>query len=373
MKRGQPEWVNFSLSFKDVKYTLGNIARYPARLSDAFETMDTDQSLDWSLQSYGIPAIVDNIIKTQKYDVQSKNVLTINGGTSMTIFLVCMALLKPGDEVICEEPGWQQVERFCKRMGIKVNKWYLHRRNKWQPDLDDLKKLMNTKTKLIYINHPHNPTGSVLSKEKITALCNMASKYGTYILSDEIYRGLEWDGRELSPSIVNFYERGISASSLTKVFGVTGIRFGWFATRDITLYKELFDISYDSVLCNNIMSERIAEQLLQPSKYHQLLEEGKKNGQENLNLLYSLMERDDLWTMTPPAGSYACLVKYTNGEPSWDFCERMLKKKPEGVRAIPGICFGDDCEYHLRIGFGSRFEVFSSAIRILDEGAREYA
>ena len=372
MKKGQPEWVNFSLSVKDVKYSLGSIARYPAKLSDAFDTMDMDQSLDWSLKSYGMPSIIDKIIKTQAYEVTPEDVLTIAGGTSMAIFLTCFALLKPGDEVICEEPGWQQVERYCARMGVRVKKWRLYRRNRWQPDLDELKQLINDKTKLIYINHPHNPTGAVLSADKITELCNIAAKHGTYILSDEIYRGLEWDGHPFSPAIVNFYERGISASSLTKIFGVTGIRFGWFATRDKTLYQNVFDLAYDSVLCNNIMSERIAEQLLEPSRYSALLQEGRENGQQNLNLVHALVRQDDLWELIPAQGSYSCLIKYNTGEPSWDFCERMLKRKPVGLRSIPGVCFGDDCEYHLRLGFGNHHELFSAALSVLDAAAREY-
>jgi len=192
-----------------------------------------------------------------------------------------MALLKPGDEVICETPAWTQVGNICRRMGVKVNWWYLRPENDWKPDLEKLRTLINAKTKLIYLCNPNNPTGSVLSEDEIIELCNLASQYGTYILCDEIYRGLEWQSEELSPSIVDYYERGISTSSLTKTLGVCGIRFGWFATRDKGLHDECFDIYYDCALCNNIISERIALKLLEPSKYQDLLQEGKAIGREN--------------------------------------------------------------------------------------------
>ncbi len=254
-----PEWFNLMYQFPGEKYPLDEVGKYPAPLSDAYEEMDTRQSLDWSGKLYGNPIILDHIVKTQQYKIKPENVLPVNGGTNMGIFLACMALLKPEDEVICESPAWAEVGTICNRMGLKVNWWYLKPENGWKPDMEDLNRIINDKTKLIYINHPNNPTGSLISQQQMTELCDIASKWGVYVLSDEVYRGLEWNSQELSPSIVNHYERGIVASSLTKTLGVTGIRFGWIATGDKALYDKCFDIHYDSVLCNNIMSERIGE------------------------------------------------------------------------------------------------------------------
>jgi aspartate/methionine/tyrosine aminotransferase len=367
-----PEWFILVKQTPGEKYHLATPGRYPAKLGDAFGALDMEQSLDWSGHFYGVPAILDYIIETQDYDVKPENVLPVNGGTSMGIFLTCMAVLKQGDEVICETPAWTQVANICRRMGIKVKWWCLRRDNEWKPDLEELKSLINPKTKLIYINHPNNPTGSVISRKEMIELCKIASEYGSYILSDEIYRGVEWESDTLSPSVVNHYDRAVSTSSLSKVIGATGIRFGWFVTQNKHLYDDCFAIYYDSVLCHNSITERIGERLLEPSKYHQLLKEGKNIGRENLTLLSEMAEKNEQWSMIFPGGAYCCFLGYNTKEPSWDFCERMLKKKPKGVALVPGIAFNGECEYHIRIGFGGKPDFFRAALKLVEEGAGEY-
>ena len=366
------EWFLLVKGTPGEKYDLTTPGRYPLMLDDVFDAFDRRQSLDWSGHFYGNPAIVDYIIETQRYDVRTENVFPVVGGTSMANFLTCMALLKPGDEVICETPAWTQVGNICRRTGVKVHWWYLRPENNWKPDLEKLRTLINAKTKLIYLCNPNNPTGSVLSEDEIIELCNLASQYGTYILCDEIYRGLEWQSEELSPSVVNYYERGISTSSLTKTLGVCGIRFGWFATRDKGLHDECFDIYYDCALCNNIISERIALKLLEPSKYQDLLQEGKAIGRENLRLLSDMVAGSDLWSMSMPEGAYCCFVKKNTPEPSWDFCKRLLKNKPIGVALVPGITYNDYCENYLRIGFGVvKPDTFRSALAIIEAEAKQ--
>jgi aspartate/methionine/tyrosine aminotransferase len=253
-----------------------------------------------------------------------------------------------------------------------VKDWRLRNVNRWKPDLGELKKLVNAKTKLIYINHPNNPTGSLLTKGEMVELCSMASAYGSYVLSDEVYRGLEWETDDLSPAVVNFYERGISVSSLTKTLGATGIRFGWLATRDKQLYRDCFSIYYDTVLCHNIFAERVGGELLEASRFDRLLKEGKEVGRANLKALRGMVEKDDTWAMIPPGGAFTCFLQYKTREPSWDFCTRMLKVKPKGVYLVPGICYDDDCEHHVRVGLGVRQDVFKKAIELVGEGVKEY-
>lgn len=367
------EWFILARQTPGEKYPLASVGKHPAKLKDAFHEVDLEQSLDWSGKFYGIPQILDYIIETQQYKVKPEEVLPVNGGTNMGIFLTCMALLKPGDEVISETPAWAQVGSLCKRMGIKVHWLYLRSENSWKPDLDELKKLITPKTKLIYINHPNNPTGSVLSKEEMTALCKIASKHGIYILSDEVYRGLEWKSDELCPSIINYYERGVSTSSLTKTLGVTGLRFGWLATKDKQLYADCFGFYYDSVLCHNIMAERIGERLLEPLRFRRLLKEGKEVGRENLKSILKLVERNDQWSFVFPGGAYSCFLKYDFNVPSWDFCEDMLKVKPMGVYLVPGISYNEYCEHHFRLGFGASSDPFKAGLRVVEEAAKKYS
>ncbi|MHC4660866.1 MAG: aminotransferase class I/II-fold pyridoxal phosphate-dependent enzyme [Planctomycetota bacterium] len=371
MAKGLEEWVEYILETPGERHDISGIARYHPNLNEIIGDIDMQRSMFWSGKLHGIPEVLDNIIKTQQYDASHEHVMPICGGTTMGLFLACTALLKPGDEVVCETPGWPQVGRICGRMGVEVKWWRLRSEDGWKPDCGELKKLVNGKTRLIYINHPHNPTGVSIPDSEMKEICNVASKHGAYVLSDEINRGLEWNGG-ISPSAVNLYERGFTASSLSKRFGATGIRYGWFVTKDKELYRKCFDIYYDSLLCNNHPAEIIAARLLEPKTYKKILDESMAIGEENLAFLSALVGKNDMLSMTRPEGSYSCFLNYHTGEPSWDFFERMMHRKPEALEFIPGSCFGEPCEYHIRIGFGHRPAQFKEALRVLEEGLNEY-
>jgi aspartate/methionine/tyrosine aminotransferase len=365
------EWFLLIKGTPGEKYHLATPGRYPSTLDVVYDFLERDQSLDWSGQFYGDPTIVNHIIETQEYDLRPEDILPVAGGTSMANFLACQALLRPGDEAIVQSPAWTQVGNVCGRMGVKVNWWYLRPENQWRPDLSELSRLINDRTKLIYFCNPNNPTGSVLTPEETVEICCIADRHGTYVLSDEIYRGLEWEGDRLSPTIVDYYHRGICSNSLTKVLGVCGLRFGWIATRDKELYDRCFDVYYDCALCNNIMSEKIAAKLLEPDRYRGLLEEGKRAGRENLQLLSAMIARNEVLSMVPPQGAYCCFLRVDTGELSWDLCERVLKRKPIGVTMVPGITYNDLCEHHVRIGFGAPPANFRAAMEIVEQSIRE--
>jgi aspartate/methionine/tyrosine aminotransferase len=372
MARDLQEWVELVVDTPGERYDLSSIARWHPTLTEALGEVDLERSFFWSGQLHGVPEILEDIIATQRYDVGPECVMPVSGGTSMGIFLACRALLRPGDEVVCEIPGWPQVPRICGRAGIDVRPWRLRPENNWQPDTDELRGLVSEKTKLIYINHPHNPTGAVISDGEMTAICDIASRHGAYVLSDEINRGLEWGSEEISPSAVNHYERAISTASMSKSFGATGLRYGWFATRDRQLYMDCYDIYYNSMLCNNHPAELIARRLLRFDTYVSMMEQSRAAGRENLQSLAEMVEGSAVWRLTPPAGSFSCFLGYATGEPSWDFFERMLTRKPAGVEFVPGSCFHEDCEHYIRIGIGHRPDYFREALEVLDAGAREY-
>lgn len=367
------EWFLLVKGTPGEMYHLATPGRYPSTLDVAYDVFVRDQALDWSGQFFGDPTILKRIVTTQEYDLGPESILPVAGGTSMGNFLACQAILKPGDEAIVESPAWTQVGNLCRRMGVDVKWWYLRSENRWRPNLDELKRMVTHRTKLIYLCNPNNPTGSVLAPEEMAELCRIADRHGTYVLSDEIYRGLEWDGGGLSPTIVHHYDRGICSNSLTKVLGVCGLRFGWIATQDKALYKQCFDIYYDCTLCNNILSEKIAARLLEPECYRALLDEGKLAGRQNLAFLNEVLKRSEVLSMVPPQGAYCGLLRVDTGEPSWDLCERILRRKPVGVSLVPGITYNEHCESHVRIGFGARPADFRAALEIVEESVKTHS
>ena len=126
---------------------MASVGKSPAKLGDIIGDLDLNQTLDWSGKFYGMPDNLEKIIETQQYDVRPEQVLTVLGGTNMGIYLTCMAVLKPGDEVICETPAWGEVPSICSRLGIDLKYWWLRHENK-PPTLHRIRKRFRPKAKL---------------------------------------------------------------------------------------------------------------------------------------------------------------------------------------------------------------------------------
>ena len=165
------EWFLLVKGTPGEMYHLATPGRYPSTLDVAYDVLERDQALDWSGQFFGDPTVLKGIVATQEYDLGPESILPVAGGTSMGNFLACQAILKPGDEAIVESPAWTQVGNLCRRMGVDVKWWYLRPENRWRPDLDELKRMVTDRTKLIYLCNPNNPTGSVLAPEETAELC----------------------------------------------------------------------------------------------------------------------------------------------------------------------------------------------------------
>jgi aspartate/methionine/tyrosine aminotransferase len=209
--------------------------------------------------------------------------------------------------------------------------------------------MVTPRTKLIYLCHPNNPTGAMLNDDDLTAICTIADRYGTYIVSDEIYRGLEWSG-ETSPSVANLYERGVATSSVSKTLGMSGLRIGWLATPDRDFMERCLEFKYYITLHQQSrLDETIALAALEPAKYHDLVRGTMDAARANYDVIATWMETNGVFSWVPPAGGFLSFPHYDLDIPSWDLCIALLKE-PYRTYLIPGICYG--YENHVRLGFG---------------------
>jgi aspartate/methionine/tyrosine aminotransferase len=347
------------------KYALASVGRPALKLRDVMEALDPEMTLDWSGHWFGPPVLLERIIKSLGYNVTPDCILPVNG-TYEANWLPLLALLGAGDEVILEMPAWMQVDTVCEGLGCTIKHWELRQENKWKPNLDDLKRLITNKTKLIYINHPNNPTGSILTAAEMDELCAVARKHGIYVLSDEIYRGLEWDG-PMSPSVVNHYERGISAASVTKLLGMSGLRLGWMVTKDKALYDRCFPIHRYAVQVTNVLAERIGAYVLEPTKFTEILESGKQVGRRNLEMLRRWIERSKVFSWVPSGGGYICFPRFDLPIDSWELCRRLITEEPYRVYLVPGVCYAPSYDNHIRIGFGVSPQTMEKALELVDQ------
>ena len=202
----------------------------------------------------------------------------------------------------------------------------------------------SVKADIIYICSPNNPTGALMSKELLGSIVEIARGVGAYILCDEVYRHLTQTD-DWSPSIADLYEKGISVSSMSKVFSLAGLRMGWIATHDeAALTAFLSHRDYDLISCG-MLDDALAALALAHGDV--LLKRNQTIVRENLALLDAWVAAHPHFYNTKPKAGTTALVYYDFDVPSYDFCKQMYHQT--GAFVTPGDCF--EQPHSMRIGY----------------------
>ena len=257
---------------------------------------------------------------------------------------VFYSLISPGDRVVSIMPTYQQLYSIPESYGADVQILHLSKENNYLPDLEKLRRLVTPETKMICINNPNNPTGALMSEQILREIVEIARSADAWILCDEVYRHLsQEDG--WCPSIVDLYEKGISVSSMSKVFSLAGLRLGWIATHDMSVVKScLSHRDYNLVSCG-VFDEMLAAAALKHSD--KLLERSRKIVRENLQILDDWVGSEPHVSYVKPQAGTTALVYYDLDISSYEFCEEMYKKT--GAFVTPGDCF--EVPHSMRIGY----------------------
>ena len=291
--------------------------------------------------------------------VKEDEVMTTHGaaGANHHVFY---SLISPGDRVISIMPTYQQHYSIPEAYGADVQILKLKKENEYFPDLDELRRLATPETKLICLNNPNNPTGALMSEELLKQIIEIARSVDAWILCDEVYRNLtQEDG--WSPSIVDMYEKGISVSSMSKVFSLAGIRLGWIATHDKEVLKScLSHRDYNHISCGMIDESLAAIALKHSDK---LLERSRKIVRENLQILDDWVKSEPHISYVKPKAGTTALVFYDLDIPSYEFCEEMYKKT--GAFVTPGDCF--EMPHSMRIGYAYGKQALIDGLKAISE------
>ena len=260
-------------------------------------------------------------------------------------------------------PTYQQLYSIPESYGADLAVLPLRESKQYLPDLEELRRLVTPETKLICINNPNNPTGALMSKELLQQIVEIAKTAGAYILCDEVYRHLTQEDI-WSESIVDLYEKGISVSSMSKVFSLAGIRLGWIATHDQDVIKTcLSHRDYNLISCGMI-DERIAAIALENKDA--LLRRSRSIVRENLALLDAWVNSEPRIHYVRPRAGTTALVYYDYPIGSYEFCERMYHET--GAFVTPGDCFEEP--YSMRIGYASDTQVLKDGLAAVSKFIR---
>ena len=360
------------IRIRDMMYTVKD----PFRLDQgdvSFDAPDTvkqamhraiDENRSHYLQTTGVPRLLELLAEKLRTSngipIESDDELMVTTGGIHGLYIICQALLEPGDEVIIPDPEWPPCAGNIRAaQGVPVP-CAQHERLGWRLDLDELRGKIGPKTRAIYINSPNNPTGGVLTREDVAGVVEICRERGLWLISDEAYEDVVFEGEHVSPaSLPGAYERTLSMFTFSKSYAMTGLRLGYIAVQDAKLRERMKKVLFYTA--SNVAS------VVQFGGIGAL--EGSQDSigafREELKARRDLFYEGigtaagNVFTGTPPAGAFYAFLRINpswqapagivNPSRSWSVTEFLISKGRIGC--VPGVDFGAAGEGYVRFCF----------------------
>lgn len=304
------------------------------------------------------------------YAKQTKDNVLVTHGAIGANALVYETLIEPGDHVVAVSPTYQQHHSIPESYGASVSLWPLKEELGFMPDINQLKTLVNARTKLIAINNPNNPTGALMDNAFLMQIIDIARSCDAYILCDEVYRGINQQDDGFTESIADLYEKGISTSSMSKAYSLAGLRLGWIVCSTELIGTLITRRDYNTISVG-MLDDYFAVMALEVKD--KILARSRDITRTNLDILEQWIASEPRISYVKPKSGTTALLKYDFDITSWDFCVRLIEAT--GVMLSPGSVL--NMEGYLRIGYANNPEILrrglielSGFLRTLEAEAR---
>jgi aspartate/methionine/tyrosine aminotransferase len=345
----------------------------PASVKSAM-TRAIDENKTHYLQTTGVPHLRELIAaklrdKNQVPIQDDEHVLVTNGGIH-GLYIICRALVEPGDEVIIPDPEWPPAAgNILAARGVPIPV-PLHEAKGWRWDLDELESAITPRTRVLYVNSPSNPTGGVLSRADVERLAAIAKARDLWVISDEAYEDVVFDGEHVSiASLPGMYERTIPLYTFSKSYAMTGLRLGYIAIKDQKIRDRAKKILFYTA--SNIASIVQFGGIGALEGPQDCIEEFRTELRARRDLFYQGIGElsGDVLSGKPPAGAFYAFLRidprWTPGAPStaslsWRMTEYLIKHGRIGC--VPGVDFGANGEGYLRFCFARDRKELTGAI-----------
>lgn len=331
-----------------------SLSRSPV-LGEFLDQLDPNMSLDWNNRSFqGMPELREHVLR--QADLSGNAVaddVLITAGAAEANYLAMRQLLGPDDEMVTETPGWPQAAVLASAIGSRLRTVERLDRCGWAFPMDQLAEAINSRTRLIFLSNPNNPTGRLLTEGELRKIVELARPHGAYVLVDEVYAGLEWSGPRM-PSIAGLYERGITTGSVSKALGLQGLRTGWMISPDKDVIRDAMILRENSSEIMNILGEAVSEIALRPDRYREALAVARQEGAANLDILDTFIKAEQDLSWTRPDAGLIGLARLASGKDSDELAAQLLAA-PYKTFLVPGSAYG--LPQHIRVGVGGGPEV----------------
>lgn len=333
-----PEWIGY----ENIECNLSESAFADQRLSSLGITLD-DLVLHYG-DHMGKPELRELI--ASEAGLTPDDVL-LTPGAAAALFIIATSLLERGDRLVVAKPNYATNIETPRAIGADIAYLHLKFDAHYRLDLAELEKLVTDQTKLVSLTYPHNPTGAMISTEELQQVIAIVERKGCYLLIDETYREMSFS--EPPPIAAQLSENVISVSSMSKAYGLPGIRMGWILCRNKTLMEKFLAAKEQIVITNSVADEEIAYRYL--SNKERLFAPARQMIRDHFSMVRSFMQQQDVLEWVQPGGGCICFPRVKdNVRISMDeFHEVLLNKYRTYVGR--GHWFEED-KRHIRIGFG---------------------
>lgn len=344
----------FALHEFNTRYLLSPSDCESLKMQELLELADHDSLQRWQslslgyTESTGLPVLREEISQLYQH-IPASQILTLTPEEG--IFIVFQTLLKPGDHIISIFPAYQSLYEIARSMGCEVTPWYLKLEDHaWNLDFEALEACLQPNTRFLVINFPHNPTGFLPSRQELQQIIEFARQHHLYLMSDEMYRFMEYNPERRLPPVCDLYERGISLSGLSKAFALPGLRTGWLAAQDREMIRAWAHYKDYTTICSSAPGEVLA---LAALRARQVI------ARRNLEIITTNLAAADqffaefssLFTWIPPMAGSVAFPRLDALISVDQFCQNLIEQK--NVMLVPGSIF-DVPGNHFRLGLGRK-------------------
>ena len=363
MSEFQPfEMERFMSKFEqEVDYNLSESGVHPMLLKELLEqapgSMDHLMNTDLNYPYVnGTPELRENI--AAMYDGATAENVLVTVGAIEANYIATRTLLSAGDEIVIMLPNYMQIWGIARNHGYRIKTLHLREDDNWTPDLDELYEAVTPDTKLIAVCNPDNPTGYAFADAEMDAIVAAAERADAWILADEVYSGAERVTDEQTPSFFGRYHKVLAMGSMSKAYGLPGLRIGWVVGPADTL-DEIWARHEYTTISATMLSNKLAAIALSPEVRPRIIQRTRDYIRQGYPVLKHWMEsHKDTFRFIQPQAAAITFVRYNLDMNSTDLIERLRSEK--SVLIVPGDHFGMD--HFVRISFGLPHDYLTAAL-----------
>jgi aspartate aminotransferase len=302
-------------------------------------------------------------LKTRNGWAVASDDVVVSAGGIQALYLTLLALLEPGDGVLIPDPGWPNIRMIVTALSGAVQPYQLRASEHYQPCVADLEAATTGATKVIILNSPSNPLGSVTSAGRIRDVLAWAAERGIWVISDECYDEMVFDGSFVSPGALGPAEHLVSCYSFSKTYAMTGWRVGYAVTTNEKLRAGLAKLQEAVISCVNAPAQAAATAALHGPQ--QAVAQMRAAYQARRDAAVAALRAGGV-TVNVPAGAFYLWLDISPWATSdWDFSVSLLEQA--GVAVAPGSAFGEHGSGFVRISLATDMPMLLEGIsRILD-------